>query len=341
MASRAWDKIQELEPTAQEEKRFSLYHMKREAYEAMNYGNWVSAYYIFQELSVLTPNDPDVIKYLEASKEGVANTAFFIDELNMSVGSVINAPVFSFPDQGGGRLIVRFNNLALLRDNAYALGIEALAAGSEGQLRYRVNSEYGKIVPIAGRDGEGDPVDRTVLLLQALDRADETSSSKPVWTDVAEGADVGSGANQLLLAISFDDFLLLSRAKQGTQTMNLKQLFEAEKTFDDFGYLKESFRAEIFSRFGNVLFFLPMSVLAIILGWRYRTVKKPRYVYVPMLVLLPAVFHGAVLFYRTIINNLSVWLSLSMGLTTALIWLCAGAGVFFILALVLLAAQHG
>ena len=341
LASRAWDKIQEQEPNVQERERFSLYRMKRDAYEAMNYGNWISAFYTFQELSVLTPQDPDVIKYLEVCKEGVTRTAFFIDELDMSVGSTINSSAFSFPDQNGGRLIVRFNTLALLRDNAYAWGIEALASGREGQLRYRVNSEYGKLVPIAGRDSEGNHTDKTALLLHALDRTDETRGSEPVWTAAEEDPLPDYGVNQLLFPVNYDDFLLLSKIKQGTQTLNLQELFTAEKTFENYGLLKESFKVEIFRRFGNALFFLPMAILALVLGWRYRAMKKPRYVYVPMLILLPVVFSGAVLFYRAIINNLSVWLSLSFGLSAALIWLCAGAGVFFILTLVLLAAQHG
>jgi len=132
LASKAWEKIQEMEPNSQEKEQFSQYRMKRDAYEAMNYGNWIGAYYTFLELSVLTPNDPDVIKYLEACKDGVAHTAFFIDELNMAVGAGLNNVVFSFPGANSGRLLVRFNSLALFRDNAYALGIEALASGTDG-----------------------------------------------------------------------------------------------------------------------------------------------------------------------------------------------------------------
>ena len=341
LASRAWDKIQELEPNALEKEKFSLYRMKRDAYEAMNYGNWVNAFYAFQELSALTPNDPDVIKYLEACKNGVLRMAFFIDELDMSLGTTLGSAVFSLPGPDGGRLIARFNSLALLKDNAYAWGAETLSADNEGRLRYRVNSEYGKIIPVTGRDLEGNPDNKTVLLLQALDRADKTKTSDPVWTNDSGIPGPEYGANQILLPVSYDDFLLLSRVKQGKEALSFRELFTAEKTFENFGYLKESFRAEIFRRLGNAVFFLPMAVLALILGWRYRARKKPRYVYVPMLVLLPVVFYGAVHFYRNIINNLSVWLSLSMGLQAALVCLCAGAFVLFILALILLAAQHG
>jgi lipopolysaccharide export LptBFGC system permease protein LptF len=228
-----------------------------------------------------------------------------------------------------------------LQDNAYAWGTELLSADSEGRLRYRINADYGKLFPISRMDSEGNPSDNTVLLFNALDRADKTNSSEPQWINDGGISDPEYGANQILLPISYDNFLLLSKVKQGTQTLSLRELFTAEKAFDNYGYLKESFRAEIFSRLGNTMFFLPMAVLALVLGWRYRARKKPRYVYVPMLILLPMVFYGAVTFYRDIINNLSVWLSLSMGLATALIYLCVGGFALFIVTLILLAAQHG
>ena len=357
LASRAWEKITLLEPSAQEKEKYSLYNMKRDAYEAMNAGNWINAFYAFSELFELTPKDPDVIKYLELCKTGVGRAAFFIDELDLSIGSTLIDSVFSIPAvtgtpsagapapgillPDGGRYIIRFNSLALLKDNAYAWGAEVIAAGRDGALRYRVSSDYAKLIPIGGSNGEEKTSDKTVLLLQALDRTDKTKGSAPVWTSEGAQSDPLIGANQILLPINFDDFLLLSKARQGSDTLGFHELFTAEKTFSDFGYIRESFSAEILRRLGNVLLFLPIAIMALILGWRYRARKKPRYVYVPMLFLLPVVFSGAVLFYQAVINNLSVWLSLSLGLTTALICLCAFSGIFFIAALILLAAQHG
>ena len=341
LASRAWEKISSMEPNAQEKERHSLYRMKREAYEAMNSGDWITAFYSFQDLSVLTPGDPDVSKYLDACKTGVARAAFFIDELDLSIGTTLREPAFSMPGSDGGRLILRFASLAVFKDNAYAWGTEVLASDGEGRLRYRIGSEYAKLIPIVGRDSEGNPSGRTVLLLHALDRADKNKSIMPVWIDEGDSSDREYGANQIMLPVNFDDFLLLSKVRQGTQTLNLRELFTAEKSFENFGLLRESFRAEIFRRLGYTLFFLPMALLALVLGWRYRARKKPRYVYVPMLVFLPMVFYGAVHLYRNIINNFSIWLSLNAGLTMALVCLCAGAGVFFILTLVLLASQHG
>ncbi|GHV84802.1 hypothetical protein AGMMS50230_04100 [Spirochaetia bacterium] len=360
LASQSWEKIANLEPNAQEKERFALYRMKRDGYEAMVAGDWISAFYTFQELAGRTPEDPDVTRYLENCRAGITNVAFFIDELDLAIGSTLNAPVFSLPSENGGRLALRFASLAVQPDHAYAWGPEIVAAAEDGTFRYRVSADYAKLVPLAGSNFSGNRgssledsgiestggktgiAGKTVLLLRALDRTNKEQRYNPVWVPGEKALpDPVIGTFQILLNLNYDDFLLLAKMRRGIDTLNLRELFIAEKRFEAYGYAGRSFRAAILCRLGDAVFFLPMAVLALILGWRYRAQKKPRYVYVPMLGILPLVFYGAVLFYRNILGSLSVWFSLSIGLSAAMIFLCAGAGLCFILALVLLAAQHG
>jgi hypothetical protein len=366
LAAKAWERITGLAPNAKEEERYSLYLMKLDGFTKMNADDWVSAYYIFQELSRLTPNDPDVAQYLKNCKTGVSNIAFFIDEMDTAIGKILARPVFSMPGaqpgesgETGGRLALRFSSLVVFPDYAYAWGCEAVAADNEGNFLYRVSSDYAKLMPANSFNSKGESIGKTALLLQTLDRNEENKRHDPLW--VQSGADriadgyagngyagngyAGNGyagmTSQITLNISYEDFRVLSGIRQGTETLNLWELFTAEKKFGDYGYVQKAFRAEILRRLGDALFFLPMSVLALILGWRYRARKKPRYVYVPMLVILPAVFYGMMFFYRNILNNLAIQLSINMGLSAAMICLCAGAAVCFMISLILLAAQHG
>jgi len=343
LEAKAWDRITGLAPNALEEERFSLYQMKLDGFTKMNADDWISAYYIFQELSRLTPNDPDVVQYLKNCKIGVSGMAFFIDEMDTAIGKILAGSIFSMPDTGpdetGGRLALRFSSLVFFPDYAYAWGCEAIAADNEGNFLYRVSADYAKLIPANSSNSKGEPVGRTALLLKALDRNDKNRRYDPLWIQGEAG--YTGVASQITLNISYEDLRMLSEMKQGTGTLNLWELFTAEKKFADYGYVQKTFRAEILRRIGDALFFLPMSVLALILGWRYRAQKKPRYVYVPMLAVLPIVFYGVLFFYRSILDNLAIQLSMNMGLTTAIICLCAGAAVCFTLSLVLLAAQHG
>ncbi|MDR2553611.1 MAG: hypothetical protein LBD31_10680 [Treponema sp.] len=353
LASRAWEKIAALAPGVQEQERYSLYRMKREGYEALTAGDWIGAFYVFQELSALTPADPDVDKYLTASRNGVANVAFFIDELDLAIGHILTGAVFSFPgnaepelsqgDAPGGRIALRFASLASLPDFAYAWGPEAVAADGEGNFRYRVSADYAKLVPVTLKDNAGKNTERVVLLLRALDRNNREGCRDPVWVRGESGGvqDSATEPAQIMLNVSYADFLLLSKLKRGIDGLGLNELFAAEERFGGHGYISESFRAEILYRLADPLFFLPLTILALILGWRYRAQKKPRYVYVPMLGILPLIFYGILIFYRSVLNSLSIWLSLNFTFSTAMICFIAGTALCFITALILLASQHG
>jgi hypothetical protein len=355
LAARAWDMISSREPNAEEKERFSLFRMKRGAYEAMLEGDWITAFYTFQELLDLTPNDPDVENYFEASKKGLANVAFFIDELDLALGTVQKAVIFSLPvynplsaglpetpaesRRDEGRLVLRFDSLTTLSNYSYAWVPEIAAVNGQEQLMYRVSADYGKIVPISVRDSEGQDIERTALLLRALDRTSKDKRWDPVWTEGAGGRNVGNA--QILLNCSYDDFLLLSRLKRGAGALQLGELLSAEQRAGDYGYAPEIFKAEFLNRLSEPVFFLPAAMLVLLLGWRYRARRQPRYVYVPMLGILPLVFNGVTAFYRSILNDLSIWLSLSFGFTAAIVYFTIGAAVCFIAALVLLASQHG
>ncbi|MDR2702492.1 MAG: hypothetical protein LBB72_08685 [Spirochaetaceae bacterium] len=358
LAAKAWDRITGLAPNALEEERYSLYLIKLDGFTKMNANDWISAYYIFQELSHITPNDPDVVQYLKNCKAGVSGIAFFIDEMETAIGKILAGSIFSMPgaqpgesDETGGRLALRFSSLVFFPDYAYAWGCEAIAADNEGNFLYRANADYAKLIPANSSNSKGEPVGKTALLLQALDRNDQNKRHDPLWirgetagiTRGSPGTTAGNAeiTSQITLNISYEDLLVLSGMSQETGTLNLWELFSAEKKFADYGYVQKTFRAEILRRMGDALFFLPMSVLALILGWRYRAKKKPRYVYVPMLIILPLVFYGVLFFYRNILNNLAIQLSINMGLSAAILCLCAGAVVCFTISLIFLAAQHG
>jgi hypothetical protein len=351
LASNAWTMIKNQEPKAQEKERYSLYRMKQDAYEAMDAGDWIGAFYMFQELLVLAPDDPDVDNYFEKSKKGLAGSAFFIDELDFAMGKVQRSAIFSLPAgadrasvQGpgdkSGRLVLRFDSLTTLPDYSYAWTPEIAAVNEQDELIYRVSSNYGKIVPVSMRDPGGQNVDRAVLLLRALDRTDKDKRWDPVWTKTADAVPE-TGDGQLLLNCSYDDFLLLARLRGGAEALQLRELLAAEKSAGNYGYIPEIFKAEFLRRLSEPVFFLPMAVFILLLGWRYRARRQPRYVYLPMLGILPLVFNGVTAFYRSVLNNVSIWLSLSFDFTAAMIYFTVGAAVCFILALVLLAAQHG
>jgi len=59
-----------------------------------------------------------------------------------------------------------------------------------------------------------------------------------------------------------------------------------------------------------------------------------------MLFVLPLIFNGLVYFYRHILNILGVFAVLNLGFSATLIIYCLGAGVLFVLSLIVFVSQH-
>jgi hypothetical protein len=336
LAGRAWNAVQSLAPNARESRLYSIFRLKQSGYEAMISGDWIRAYYIFQELSGLSPEDPDAANFFIQSERGAQEIAFFIDEIEAAAGETLTGAVFSLPVERvngrPGRGALRFSGLSVFPDYAYGIGLEFMSFDSEGRPASRLEAPYAKILPM--RLGTRP---RALILMQALDRHDRNRRWEPVWT----AGSAPSAGTQLLLDISYEDFLLLSQVRRGAGNLQMGELFTAARSLGSGGYIPEVFEAEMINRLSVPLFFLPMAILAVIIGWRYRAKKRPRYLFIPMLPLLPLVFNGLVYLYRNILNTLGVWAVVSLGFSTALILCIAGLALLFILSLILLAAQRG
>jgi hypothetical protein len=343
LSSLAWNAVSALEPNSRELRSYSLYRLKRDGYEAMVSGDWIRAYYIFQELASLSPADPDVANFLALSEKGTLSIAFFSDEIEFPMGDIITGAVFSipamFPARPGpaasapGRVVLRLASLSTTADSSYGIGLELLSFDSVGRFSYRVEAPYAKILPITV-GGKA----RTLMLLRVLDREDRNRRWEPVWS----GPDApDTNSVQIVLDTSYENFLLLSKARRRVESFFIGDLFAMGQSFGDYGYIPQVFQAEIMRRISEPVVLLPLAVLAIVAGWRFRAKRRPRYLAFPMLLILPLVFQGIIHYTRSLFNSLGILLILSLGFSAALFAFFAGVLCFFIIALILLAAQHG
>jgi hypothetical protein len=366
-AGLAWDAVSSLAPNAWEQELHALYRLKQSGYEAMVAEDWIRAYYIFRELVERSPGDPDVRNFLQKSEEGVRNIAFFTDEMVRGTGDILTNAVFSLPYQprsgGTGRGIIRFSSVSLYQDYAYAFGLEFICFDRENRPESAFEAPYAKIIPMTlGQD-------RVVVLMQALDRDNQDRQWVPAWRSLEEdaaarrpsaaqsGATGGFlrsviGDNQIMLDLSFESFVLLCYTWRGLGApagsarlspldgFSLGDLLAASRSLGPYGYVPQVFEAEIIYRLCEPLFFLPIALLVIIIGWRFRAPSRARFVFIPMLFVLPLVFNGLVYFYRHILNIFGIFFVLNLGFSATLVAYCMGAGILFVLSLVIFSAQH-
>ena len=329
LASEAWNMIASLAPNHKEQYLFNLYNMKLSGYQAMDMGDWIRAFYIFQELSALTPDDPDVKNFYTESEIRAKETAFFLDEMEISVGEIINGALFSLPCEKG-RAVLRFGTLTMSLDIAYGINFEYMEFDDNSVPKAIVASRYAKLIPVKLKEKE-----QILVLMHALDRADKTNEYNGDW--IRGTPSVGG----VFLDVSFDELTLISGVRRGLANLQIRDLFTAAKELGKAGYVNQIFQAEILNRLGSSFFFLPMAVFVIVIAWRYRAKQKPRYLFVLLLPILPVVFHGFVFLYRYVFNTLGIWLIISIGFTAALVVYIVTLAVSLFVSLLVLSAQHG
>jgi hypothetical protein len=331
LAARAWNQIESQQPNRREERLHAVYRLKQSGYEAMVGGDWIRAFYIFQELAAQTPDDPDALNFLAASERGAGEIAFFIDEIEVSLGEILTGAVFSLPAGARGRAVLRIASLSAAPDYAYGIGVEYMSFDSQSRPLVHVRAPYAKLLPFT-LDGQH----RVLILLRALDRHNRDLRWEPEWNPGAETA-----GGRIILDVSYETFLLLSKIRQGLPNLQMDELFAASAIIGGAGYVPQVFEAEILNRLGAALFFLPTSILAIIIGWRFRAKSRARYLFIPLLPVLPIVFNGMTHLYRTVFNTVGIWLILALGFSGALAIFIVMLAVSFIASLIALAAQHG
>jgi len=338
LAAKAWNKIEALQTSSGEEKAYALYLLKKSGYEAMVSGDWIPAYYIFREYSARNPNDPDVQRFLPLCEKGIKERAFFMDEVEVSLGDTQTNVILSLPvieNSPSGRSVIRIKKLSTTPDVAYGIGIEYMAFDAQSRLLSSMEAPDAKILPITieGRR-------QIHILMRALDRNSSTERSEPVWKIKNDNSRSLDDA-QLILDMPYEIFLEVVKLRQGLGSMRINELFTAVEMADKAGYIPLLYEAEIFNRFGSCLFFLPMSIVAITMGWYFRARRRPRYLFVPLLPVFPVAFSGIVVLYRKTISVLGSSLIFAMGFSRAVIVLTIFLALSFFVSLIILVKQRG
>jgi hypothetical protein len=333
LAGTVWNKIESLEPGSAELERRAIYQRKRQGYEAMNSGDWVRAYYIFRGLIAETPDDPDTQKFFSLSREGLAETAFFIDEMDRRPGVELASPVFSIPlFETEGRAVMRLASLSSTDDYSYGKGLEIAAFDSGQNPLYRIEAPYVKFLPLYIGDRQF-----TVVYLQAWNRDYEQMHWEPIWYG---SHPENAPQNQFILAISYEDFLLASVSGRNPDGLFLSDILSLAKRLASYGYVPEVYQAEIVNSVVEPLLFLPLMIFSLILGWKLRGRKHYSLAIFPMLFALPLVFNGLIHVLRSVVNICGIFMVLSLGFTAALVIGSVAAFLLFVLGIMLLAAQR-
>lgn len=274
MASAAWNQIIQGIDQLESQDDAALYSAKRAAYNAIQQGDYLTAYYEFLDLHTVDnarsdrKRDPDIERFLELSRKGVLETFFFTDETTQ-LRSFESAREVLFlikrPDGGtdtvytAGVVYIRSGG----RDVVYLRDFELVRHSQYHQLEYHIRVPYVKMFAYAP---EGKTA-RAELLLNSIDRSGERHRQGP---EVVSGTPREQDRSVLLLDMPYQDFSLVVAATRGPSTMNMVELGRFYNRAERYGFDPRVFLREVIARLSEPFLLLVLSVMALIAGWKYR-----------------------------------------------------------------------
>lgn len=271
LAANAWNMLGTYtEGVAQDTE--DIYFAKKSAYDYLEKGDILQAYYAFRNLHQKYPKDLDIEKYFETAKSRLESSYFYTDEtadtrslesynnisfvLELENGDKENYEIKGITVVGNtGQLIQYLRDIRITRTDRY------------GNLLSILNIPYAKMTAQSvslGKQVEYQPF----LLLESVNRdADvENLHIKPNWI-VNAGDPLPS---YLLLDMPYDDFTLIRQAAAGPELMPLVSLFKFVSKADRYGFSSASFRTTLVLRLSLPLFVLAFLLLMACIGWNFR-----------------------------------------------------------------------
>jgi hypothetical protein len=332
LAAAAWNAVAALEPSADEAAAYSVYNRKRDGYQAISAGDWLRAYYIFEGLAAMAPNDPDVKKYLAMATEGAASVAFFIDEVGSALGGVAADSLLSLPLADGGRAVLRIGSLQSFADAAYAGDLEILLFDAVGRPSAAGTAAYAKLMPF----NRAAAAPETLILFTALDRTSPDGAWSAEWTGVGAPAD-----ERLALPIAFEEFLLAVKAGRGVDALSVQELQRGLAVLDDKGYPPIVLRAELYRRVVAPFAFLALAILMVAYGWRLRATRPAGLVGALALAAMPFIADAIWRTFRTMSDTAALAAVAAWPPAAAASAIFGLQAVLLLGALVFLAGQRG
>lgn len=273
-AANAWNRITEGSATLLSAADAELYRMKRDGYQALENGDYLRAYYLFNGLieaenaSGENKKDPDLPRFLSVARSGLLETSFFMDETaSMSSFEAARRVFFVIRNADGTSDALYLRGITYTRaggnDLAYLRDVEIARFDASHTLRYQISVPYVKMFPYAGSDGSKYPE----LILRAVHRSRE---GEAVGATVVQGVLPENERNVMVLDMPYDDFSILVAANSGFASMSLGDLLRISDRASRYGFSEALIQREIITRLADPFLILIVSIIVLTLGWKYR-----------------------------------------------------------------------
>ena len=274
LAVRAWAEVEKGLASYKDAPSIALYKSKKAAYETLQRGDYIRAYYSFLQIdsSMRTSNpdqkDPEVERFLMLSRVELEKNIFFTDELKNIPNFIMRGDIiFTVGEHSHESAVIKIHGIShgssTLRNEIYLMNVSYTRLGISNAEKWSIIIPYAKLIEVVDDEGKN----RLMLQICSVDRYSEENT---VYPKVLSGELPRENAHNILLPMTMTDFLLIEKSISGPSAMKISDLYYFSLIAEKYGLKKEAYLSEVLYRLTEPLLLLIVSLLALILTWRFR-----------------------------------------------------------------------
>ncbi len=267
LANKAWQEIQKGRSKYLEKREIAHFQKKKIAYETMQAGNFIEAYYLFLEInkelrqSNNDKKDPEIERFLKLSKVNLLHNVFFIDELKNIPNFEVDKNIEFLIDQKENIYMKIYGISRVTEKNKkviYLMNTDITKKIGKNRI-WSVRIPYAKLKKVNENE--------LLLQIQAVDRQKRNKDLRPV---ILRGKPPIINEYNIKLDFGFNDFDLIEEASFGSENMKLPSLYYFIWKAEDYGFRRSNFKRELIFRISAPLLLMIMALYATILSWKFR-----------------------------------------------------------------------
>lgn len=274
LAVRAWAEVEKGLASYKDAPSIALYKSKKAAYETLQRGDYIKAYYSFLQIdsSMRASNpdkkDPEVERFLNLSRVGLEKNVFFTDELKNIPNFIMRGDIsFTVGEHSHECAVIKIHGIShgssTLRNEIYLMNVLYTRLGISNAEKWSIIIPYAKLIEVVDDEGKN----RLMLQICSVDRYSE---EKNVYPKVLSGELPRENAHNILLPMTMTDFILIEKSISGPSAMKISDLYYFSLIAEKYGLKKEAYLSEVLYRLTEPLLLLIVSLLVLILAWRFR-----------------------------------------------------------------------
>lgn len=274
LAVRAWAEVEKGLASYKDAPSIVLYKSKKAAYETLQRGDYIKAYYSFLQIdsSMRASNpdkkDPEVERFLNLSRVELEKNVFFTDELKNIPNFIMRGDIsFTVGEHSHECAVIKIHGIShgssTLRNEIYLMNVLYTRLGISNAEKWSIIIPYAKLIEVVDDEGKN----RLMLQICSVDRYSEENT---VYPKVLSGELPRENAHNILLPMTMTDFILIEKSISGPSAMKISDLYYFSLIAEKYGLKKEAYLSEVLYRLTEPLLLLIVSLLVLILAWRFR-----------------------------------------------------------------------